>query len=471
MKNGMFTPAERELLAALDAVEAVTARRITYSKKFKVECMRRYHAGDKPGRIFADAGLPASLIGGKRIERAIAHWKEAEAKDCLTGTDGPAARRSKRIESLKREKREAVARQRAIRDRRIARMEDRMARQRKRSEEKERRIIAAQAARIASLEAQVKALKALGALAKRTRRAPGSTMKAERFEIIMSLAQADPKFNVSAACRALEVSRRGYYDWLAAAPARAARQAVDDRDALLVREAAESHGARKGGRQIADWLRRVKSAPMNLKKIRRLMRKYGIVWRPRRRNPYRPIGTDGLPKIAPDAVARDFRRGAPRSVLSTDITYLPCTGAPSGFTYLSAVIDCQTNEILAHKCSTSLEEPLVIDTLDQLKDAGLTPETWICSDQGVHYTALAYRAKLAELGVRQSMSKKACCWDNSPIESFWGRLKEQIGPTKDKRPQELEHIIDEYIHYYNHGRGQARLGWKTPKEYARQLAG
>ena len=92
MENGRFTPEERQQLLALDAVDEVRAKSIVYSKQFKEECMRRYHAGESPAEIFASAGLPSSLIGYKRIERAIYHWKEAEAKGSLTEIDAPQVR-------------------------------------------------------------------------------------------------------------------------------------------------------------------------------------------------------------------------------------------------------------------------------------------------------------------------------------------------------------------------------------------
>ena len=92
-----------------------------------------------------------------------------------------------------------------------------------------------------------------------------------------------------------------------------------------------------------------------------------------------------------------------------------------------------------------------------------------CSDQGAHYTARAYREKLAEIGINQSMSRKACCWDNAPIESFWGRMKEQIEPTNNMTHNEVICRVDEYIDYYNNERGQKRLNWLTPTEYAETL--
>ena len=80
MKDGKFTKEEREYLASLDAVDQARAGSTAYSRAFKEECMRRYRADEGPAKIFADAGLPASLIGYKRIERAVYHWKEAESR-------------------------------------------------------------------------------------------------------------------------------------------------------------------------------------------------------------------------------------------------------------------------------------------------------------------------------------------------------------------------------------------------------
>lgn len=231
MKNGMFTPEERERLSRLDAVLEVTARRIVYSPEFKKECMRRYRAGERPGVIFASAGLPASLIGHKRIERAVYHWKHAEEQGSLGAVKAPSVRHASRIRTLKDGERRTVERQRAIREREAGKLGDRPERHKAQAKSHEEKIIVSQAARIKALEDQVKALKANGARARQARRAPGTTPKTLRFRVISDLRTADPSFNVSAACQALEVSRSGYYDWENATLARAARLDSDARDA------------------------------------------------------------------------------------------------------------------------------------------------------------------------------------------------------------------------------------------------
>lgn len=78
MKHGKFTTRERAYLMSLPAVESVTPERIFYAERFKAECMRRYHEGESPTKIFNDAGLYSSLIGYKRIERCIARWRADE---------------------------------------------------------------------------------------------------------------------------------------------------------------------------------------------------------------------------------------------------------------------------------------------------------------------------------------------------------------------------------------------------------
>ena len=411
MHKGMFTEEELRHLRSLDAVERAEPPRITYSKEFKREFMRRHHEGERPRAIFESAGLKAELIGYKRIERACAHWREAETKDALCLTDDKNPTRDDIRARERRRASERCAAIRASRDRRVAEME-------------------------------------------------------ERFEVIFRLRTDDPAFNVSAACEALEVSRRGYCDRMAAAPGRAAREKAD----LEAKEQAEAaygyRGLKKGSRQVVDCLRRKQGVVMNRKKVQRIARKYDLAPKRKKKNPYHPIGTDGLPKVAANVVNRQFRRGRPLKVISTDITYLP---GRDGFSYLSGVIDCETDIVLAHVTSNSMEEQLVLDTYDQLKEIELPDGIWACSDQGVHYTARAYRDKLEELGISQSMSRKACCWDNAPIESFWGRMKEQIGDTSQMSHEEIVTLVDDYIDHYNNERGQARLDWLTPMEYAAKL--
>ncbi|GDZ35143.1 hypothetical protein MCC02031_18420 [Bifidobacteriaceae bacterium MCC02031] len=82
--GGMFSPEEVAYLKTLPAVAEATARRITYSEAFKQSCMRRYHAGESPVKLFREAGLDPALIGYKRIERCFARWRKSSS-DAMAG--------------------------------------------------------------------------------------------------------------------------------------------------------------------------------------------------------------------------------------------------------------------------------------------------------------------------------------------------------------------------------------------------
>ncbi len=257
MKNGRFTPEEREYLLSLDAVDEVRATSIVYSREFKRQCMDRYYDGESPGEIFASVGLPASLIGYKRIERAIYHWKEARSKDALTLTAATQVRHRNQDDTIKRKKRLAIERQRLMRDKERERYE----------------------ARIAELEAQVQILKAEGVLAKKCGYAGSTLTKSQKFALIAHITRLNPRARVTTLCKTIGVSRSGYYKWKASAPARAQRDAEDLRTKELVEEAFLAHGFAKGSRQIRNTLLREKNVVMNRKKIQRIMRRFNIVFR------------------------------------------------------------------------------------------------------------------------------------------------------------------------------------------------
>lgn len=266
MKNGRFAPEERAYLESLDAVQEAKACQIIYSKEFKIDCMKRYHDGEKPSVVFAEAGLPSSLIGCKRIERAIYHRKEAEKKDALIAEDAPSVKHRNQVIAIKRKRREAIERQRFMR---------------KRDEEYYK-------ARIAELEAQVEVLKAEGALAKQRGRAEKTLTKSEKFALIAQMAMRRPHIQVSAMCRALDVSRSGYYKWLNSAYAREKRESLDLAAKQQVEQAFLSYGFKKGSRQIKDSLLRDQGIVMNHKKVQRIMRKYGLIVHRKRKTPITP---------------------------------------------------------------------------------------------------------------------------------------------------------------------------------------
>ena len=138
---------------------------------------------------------------------------------------------------------------------------------------------------------------------------------------------------------------------------------------------------------------------MNLKKIYRLMRKFGLKCEIRRKNPYRRMLRDNRSsKVAPNIVNRKFTSKGPRAILLTDITYL---FYHTGTAYLSTILDAFTREILAYQISPNLKVDFVLQTVDDLifnHNFELDDEVIVHSDQGAHYTFRQFINKLGDCG-------------------------------------------------------------------------
>lgn len=123
----------------------------------------------------------------------------------------------------------------------------------------------------------------------------------------------------------------------------------------------------------------------NLKKIRRIMKKYNIICPVRKANTYRRMmKATKEDTVMPHLLNREFKQNIPAKVLLTDITYLTYNNGKR--LYLSTIKDSSTNEILAYNVSSSLKLDIVLDTIDIIKNTGvkLHKDAFIHSDQGVH---------------------------------------------------------------------------------------
>lgn len=295
-----------------------------------------------------------------------------------------------------------------------------------------------------------------------------------KYEIIREMTQRDNNLlNISQLCESAGVSRSGYYNYLNTEAVRVHREAQDRADFEIILEAYNYRGYSKGARGI--YMRLLHKDPpvhMNIKKIRRLMKKYGLFCPIRQANPYRraarALQTD---HVAPNLLNREFEEHGPRSVLLTDITYIINGKAPR--CYLSTIVDACTKELLAWKLSASLEIDFVLDTVQELMEkhkVSLHAETLIHSDRGAHYTSVKFIQLLKDSDLRQSMSGKANCWDNAPQESFFGHMKDEIDLTGCETFDDIYRAISDWADYYNYDRYQWDLAKLAPCEYYRYLA-
>lgn len=289
-----------------------------------------------------------------------------------------------------------------------------------------------------------------------------------KYEIIdAAVHKENNMLSISKLCEIAGVSRSGYYAWQDAAPTRAKREDADRKDFDLIVEAYKFRGYAKGARGIHMRLLHMKK-PMNLKKIRRLMKKYGLKCPYRGPNAYRRMAKAlKTNAVFPNVVNREFVKGGVRKVLLTDITYIFYDG---GVCYLSTILDAFTREILAYELSTNLMVVFVLKTVEDLiaeHGSTLDDTTIIHSDQGCHYTSKAFIQMLKDHDFVQSMSRKGNCWDNAPQESFFGHMKDEIKYeiAMMKTFDEVKAKIDDWIDYYNNDRYQWELSKLSPKEF------
>ena len=292
----------------------------------------------------------------------------------------------------------------------------------------------------------------------------------DRFQLIQEeIQQEDNLLSVGRLCDLACVSRSGYYRWLSAADSRAQREERDRRDFELILEAYRFRGRNKGARGIHMRLLHM-GILMNIKKIRRLMKKYQLVCPIRKANPYRQMmRAIQTSHRADNIVNRNFTQAGPRTILLTDITYIP---DEEGFCYLSSVKDAVTRECLAHVLSRSMEEEFVLETIEQLMSRhgfSMNAKTLIHSDQGPHYTSVRFIDLLKDKKLRQSMSRRGNCWDNAPKESFFGHMKDELKIHRDMSFEEILAEVDDWMDYYNNDRYQWGLAKLSPREFYEYL--
>lgn len=290
------------------------------------------------------------------------------------------------------------------------------------------------------------------------------------FEIIeKTVSTSENRLSISSLCKMAGVSRSGYYAWVKAEAFRQAQQEQDRKDFELILAAYKRRGYKKGARSIyMELLHMDPPVIMNVKKIRRLMKKFHLLCPIRKANPYRQLAKAlKTNTVADNLLQRQFEDYGPRMVLLTDITDLPYNGI---FAYLSTILDAYTKQILAYVLSDSLEVDFVVETVNNLiRDHGVSlhAETIVHSDQGCHYTSHSFIDILHDKDLRQSMSRRGNCWDNAPQESFFGRMKDHVKKKIAAAVSfgEVKAIVDDYMDYYNNERYQWELAKLSPNEF------
>lgn len=223
------------------------------------------------------------------------------------------------------------------------------------------------------------------------------------------------------------------------------------------------HKGRYGVRRVHHELIN-RGYKVNHKRVQRLMHNMGLFGKRPKEKYHSYKGNVG--KVADNIINRDFKATAPLQKWTTDVSQFNFSW---GKCYLSPILDMYTNEIISYDLSLHPNLNQICNMLDKAYAKFPVLKGLIFhSDQGWQYQHQQYIDSLKEHGIIQSMSRKGNCYDNCIIETFFGRLKNEIyyGCEKDyKSFGEFSKAIEEYIDYYNNKRIQAKTKWMPPVQY------
>jgi putative transposase len=261
--------------------------------------------------------------------------------------------------------------------------------------------------------------------------------------------------------RILKVSASGFYAWQDRPLSKWAQEEarLEVEIGAAHKRTRQTYGAERLQQDLAEH-----GIQVGICRIKRIRRKLGIRCKQRRKFKATTDSKHKLP-VAENILGQQFTVAAPNKVWVSDITYVP---TDEGWLYVAGHKDLFSGNIVGYAMGERLTRNLVSQSLFRAVAAKRPAQGLIHhSDQGSQYCSHEYRNLMDRFGLEVSMSGKGNCYDNAPMESFWGTLKQELVHHHRYRTR-LEAIRDitEYIEiFYNRQRRQARLGFLSPVAY------
>jgi len=263
----------------------------------------------------------------------------------------------------------------------------------------------------------------------------------------------------------LKVSRSGYYAWVSRSPSK--RSQEEARLELEIRAAHKRTRGTFGPERLQQELA-AHGIKTGICRIRRIRKNLGIrckqVWKFKATTNSR----HSLP-VADNLLEQNFEVSQPRRVWVSDLTYIT---TDEGWLYCAAHKDLFNGEIVGYALGSRITKELVITSLLMAVKRKQPPPGLINhSDRGSQYCSQEYRKLLDRFNMKASMSRKGCCYDNAPIESFWGTMKNELIYHRHyaTREQAIREITEYIEIFYNRQRIQKRLGYVSPVMYEQQF--
>lgn len=282
-------------------------------------------------------------------------------------------------------------------------------------------------------------------------------------EKMKAIKELEGQYSIRVLCQALRLPRGTYYNRKKREGEQTQYEKSDNEFRPLIKKIFYESGERFGNKPVRQKLLEM-GYHIQESRVSRLMKEMGLQVKA-------PIYMKEHLKPIPNSkfkyrnlIKQNFNPDAPNLSWVSDITY---TKVNDHYMFVCVIIDLYSRKIISYGISDVIDTVLVLNTFDSAYESRQKPMGLIFhSDQGVQYTAYAFRQRLKEANVKQSFSSPGNPYDNSVCESFFRNMKkEAIYHHLYNTPEELSSVVDEYIDFYNNKRPHRTLKLKTPSQY------
>ena len=267
------------------------------------------------------------------------------------------------------------------------------------------------------------------------------------------------EFEITVMCRVLGVSRSGYYAWRQhpVSAREMANQALTQQIKDIHQQSQQTYGSPRIQAELAD-----DGVKCGHNRVARLMRQAEVQAKQSRKFKVTTTDSSHDYPVAPNRLNQDFTASRVNEKWLADITYIP---TDEGWLYLAAVLDLYSRRIIGWAMSDSLHRQLALDALHMALQSRQPPPGLLHhSDRGSQYASDDYQTLLTKFGMQGSMSRTGNCYDNAPMESFFGSLKTELVHHRHYRTRtEAKTDIFDYIElFYNRFRRHSALDYQCP---------
>lgn len=273
--------------------------------------------------------------------------------------------------------------------------------------------------------------------------------------------------SILALCANLEVSPSGYYDWHKRRSAPSLRTRTETALCKAIHQIHAQSRETYGSPRVLQELRK-NGKRHGRNRVARIMRQEGLCGRQKGRYRVRTTDSNHDQPIAPNRLAQAPKPTAPNQIWVADITYIQ---TQEGRLFLAAILDLYSRKIVGWAMSSTIDTALVLKALGMALLHRNPPQDLILhSDRGVQYASKDYRWALSQARLIASMSRKANCYDNASMESFWSTLKLELVFRRDfaSRDQARSEIFDYIEAFYNRTRSHSALNYLSPVDFELQ---